>query len=164
MSILQKKCETIAEHSFSVALLAMSLIQKNNLPYDLLKCLKMSIIHDLGEIYTGDYTPLDTCTKQEKHKQEEEAIKKVLSNLDFDHDFLEIWKEYEMRETKEAKFIYNVDKVEFLLQATSYGFDIQYFKKSLSQINDKYCKEIANELLILTKGKKEPTIKEKKNG
>ena len=71
------KCESVADHSFSVALLALTIIEKNKLNLDAFKCIKMGIIHELGEIYAGDYTPYDEITKEEKHIKEKEAILKV---------------------------------------------------------------------------------------
>ena len=99
------KCESIADHSFSVALLALTIIEKNNLKLDTFKCIKMGIIHELGEVYAGDYTPWDNITKEEKHNKEKESILKVLQTLDEDNDYFEIWEEFEKLETAEAKFI-----------------------------------------------------------
>lgn len=152
------KCESIADHSFSVALLALTIIEKNNLSLDVLKCIKMGIIHELGEVYAGDYTPYDNITKEEKHIKEKEAILKVLQTLDKDNDYLEIWEEFEKLETAEAKFIKNIDHLEFLLQACAYGYDAQYFKRSLSNITDSYCKEIALSAVEITKGNKKPKV------
>ena len=152
------KCESIADHSFSVALLALTIIEKNNLKLDTFKCIKMGIIHELGEVYAGDYTPYDNITKQEKHSKEKEAILNVLQTLDKDNDYLELWEEFEKLETPEAKFIKNIDQLEFLLQACAYGYDAKYFKKSLSNITDHYCREIALSAVEMTKGKKKPKI------
>ena len=152
------KCESIADHSFSVALLALTIIEKNKLNLDAFKCIKMGIIHELGEIYAGDFTPYDNITKEEKHLKEKEAILKVLDSLDKDNDFLELWEEFEKNETDEARFIKNVDQLEFLLQACAYGYDARYFERSLSKITDKYCKEIALSAVELTKGNKKPKV------
>ena len=118
----------------------------------------MCIIHELGEIYAGDYTPYDNITKEEKHNQERQAIQKVLKSIDFDNDFLDIWEEFEKRETKEAKFVKNLDELEFILQAAAYGLDVSCFNKSISNITDEYCKEILNSLIDLTKNNKKPKV------
>lgn len=152
------KCESIADHSFSVALLALTIIEKNKLDLDGFKCIKMAIIHELGEIYAGDFTPYDNITKEDKHIKEKEAILRVLETLDEDNDFLKLWEEFEENETPEAKFIKNVDQLEFLLQACAYGYDAQYFKRSLSKIIDPYCKEIAEAAIITSKGNKAPKV------
>ena len=154
----KEKCESVAEHSFSMALLAITIIEKYKLSYDVLKCMKMCIIHELGEIYAGDYTPYDNITKEEKHNQERQAMKKVLKSIDFDNDFLDIWEEFEKRETKEAKFVKNLDELEFILQAAAYGLDVSCFNRSISNIKDEYCKEILNSLIDLTKNNKKPKV------
>ena len=155
---IEVKCESIADHSFSVALLALTIIEKNKLNLDTFKCIKMGIIHELGEVYAGDFTPYDNITKKEKHIKEKEAILRVLETLNENNDFLELWEEFEKAETDEAKFIKNVDKLEFLLQACAYGYDAQYFEKSLSIINDPCCKEIALSAVETTHGNKKPKV------
>lgn len=152
------KCESVADHSFSMALLGLTIIEKYKLDYDICKVLKMCIIHELGEVYVGDYTPFDNITREEKHKQEKQAIIKILDSLDFDNDFLKLWEEFEYGDTKEAEFVKNLDKLEFLLQAASYGLDTKYFEMSLNKITDEYCKNIANELLKVTNGNKKPPV------
>ena len=152
------KCESIADHSFSVALLALTIIEKNNLKLDTSKCIKMGIVHELGEVYAGDFTPYDNITKEEKHIREKEAILKVLDSLDENNDFLEIWEEFEKQETEEDEFIKNVDKLEFVLQACAYGYDAQYFKRSLNSITDPYCKEIIESALKVSNGNKKPEV------
>lgn len=152
------KCESVADHSFSVALLALTIIEENKLDLDTLKCMKMAIVHDLGEVYLGDFTPYDNITKIEKHHQERKAILNVLENLNEDNDFFAIWEEFEKSESAEAKLIKNVDSLEFLLQACAYGFDAKYFKKSLSKITEPHCKEIALAAVEATKGNKKPKV------
>ena len=152
------KCESVADHSFSVALLALTIIEKNKLNLDAFKCIKMALIHELGEIYAGDFTPFDNISKEEKHIKEKEAILEVLKNLDEDNDFFELWEEFEKAESPEAVFIKNVDQLEFLLQASAYGYDAKYFERSINKIKDSYCKEIALAAVEITKGKKQPKV------
>lgn len=152
------KCESIADHSFSVALLALTIIEENKLQLDTYKCLKMGIIHDLGEVYLGDFAPYDGIAKTEKHRQERESICKILDTLDEDNDFYQLWEEFEEAKTPEAKFVKNVDSLEFLLQACAYGFDAKYFEKSLSKITDPHCKEIALAAVKATNGNKKPKV------
>lgn len=152
------KCESVADHSFSVALLALTIIEENQLNLDTLKCMKMAIVHDLGEVYLGDFTPYDNITKTEKHHQERKAILKILENLDEDNDFFTIWEEFEKAETPESKLMKSVDSLEFLLQACAYGYDAKYFEKSLSKITEPHCKEIALAAIEATKGNKKPKV------
>lgn len=146
------KCESVADHSFSIAVLGLTIIEKNKLDYDVEKVLKMCLLHELGEICIGDYTPYDNISKEEKYLKEHNAQKEVLNTLDFDNDFLEIIEEYDEGKTKIAKFVHNLDTLEFIMQAGAYGIDISYCESAVSKITDKYCKEIVKDLIEVTKG------------
>lgn len=151
-----EKIESIADHSWSLAMFAISVIEKYKLNYDISKCMKLSIIHELGEIYAGDFTPNDSITKEKKHELEKEAIEKLLNTVRFENDFLELWEEYEKNETEEAQFIKQLDKLECIMQASCYGLDISYMKTSINKITLPFLKEILEELKTLTKNNNMP--------
>ena len=132
------KIESVADHSWSVAMLAISVIEKYKLNMDIAKCMKLSIIHELGEIYAGDFTPSDHISKDRKHELEEKAIEKVLDTINFENDF--------------SQFIKQVDKLECIMQASCYGIDISYMKASQDNITLPYLKQILKELETLTSG------------
>ena len=153
------KCESVAEHSFLLALLAMSIIDKYKLEYDVNKCLKLSLVHELGEIYAGDFIPMQNISKEEKHRLEDEAIKKVLSVLNFDNSYYDLWLEFENVSSKEAEFIKELDGLEFILQGACYNLDVEYLTYSRNKIKTPILKEIVDELITLTKGKTMPKQK-----
>ena len=138
--------ESIADHSWSVAMLAISVIQKYNLEYDVGKCMKLAIIHELGEIYAGDFTPKDNITKAKKHEKEKQAISTLLDTISFKNDFLELWEEFENQETKEAIFIKQLDKLECIMQSTCYNLDSSYMKSGRELITLPFLKEILEEI------------------
>jgi len=155
----QYKCESIADHCFGLGILAISIIEKYKLKYNVEKCLKFCLLHELGEIYAGDFIPKDNVTSDEKHELEKNAILKVIEDMNFDNDFLQIWEEYEKRESEEAIFIKELDGLEFLMQAAVYETDVACYKYSLSKIKTPVLVEIVNELINITKGKMAPTEK-----
>lgn len=107
--------ESVADHSFGVSLLTLLFCPKN---LDKAKCLEFAIIHDLAEVITGDYTPGE-ISKDEKHKLECEAIKKI--SIDFDYpELVEKFNEYEAQECEEAKFVKKADRLDTVLQAKYY--------------------------------------------
>jgi len=147
----ESKIESVADHSWSVSMLAISIIEKYKLNYDINKCMKLSIIHELGEIYAGDYTPRDNINNDEKHKLERDAIEKLISTISFENDFLDLWEEFENQETEEAIFIKQIDKLECLMQASCYNLDTSYMKRSIENITLPFLKEIIEELSKITK-------------
>ena len=116
----ENRVESDADHSWSVAMLSMSIIQKYNLDLDLEKCVMLSLVHELGEIYAGDFIP-NQVSKEEKHKLEEEAVDSLLNEVTFDNSFKKLWHEYENQLSEEAIFVKQVDKLEPILQAVAYG-------------------------------------------
>lgn len=144
--------ESIADHSWSVSMLAISIVEKYKLNYDITKCMKLAIIHELGEIYAGDFTPNDNITKSKKHELEKEAVQRLLKSIDFENDFLELWEEYENQETAESKFVKELDKLECIMQASCYGLDVSYMNAKKDIITLPVLKEIFQELEDLTKG------------
>ena len=66
--------ESDAAHSWSLSLLVQLYAPKE---LDICKCLKLANIHDLAEIYVGDYTPIDNITPQEKHQKEQDAMQRL---------------------------------------------------------------------------------------
>ena len=69
-----------------------------------------------------------------------------------------MWEEFEEAKTIEAKFVKNLDQLEFILQASAYGLDASSFERCISKITDENCKEVLNSLLDLTKGNKKPKV------
>lgn len=110
--------ESVADHSYRVALLAMTLSDQKGL--DTLKTVRIALLHDLAESEVGDLTPRQ---KQVNHEDlESEAMKEVLSELpgEIRKLYLDAWDEYQRNETPEAKLVHNADKLEMLIQAKEY--------------------------------------------
>lgn len=71
------KPETVSGHMYRMGIMSAFLVDDPSL--DINKCIKMSLVHDLGESIIGDFTPQDTITEEEKHKLETAAIEKLAS-------------------------------------------------------------------------------------
>lgn len=112
--------ESVADHSYSMAVMSMILSDLNELNSE--KVLKMCLLHDLAESITGDYT-IDKITKQEKTKLENTAMEKIFSNLsdNLKDNYTKLWNEFQENNTDEAKFVHQVDKLEMALQAKIYS-------------------------------------------
>ncbi|MDM9382292.1 HD domain-containing protein [Chlorogloeopsis sp. ULAP01] len=115
-----KYCESVAEHSFSVALLALFLAEEYSLELDKTKVIRIALIHDLGEIYAGDFTPHDGIELAQKYQLEKQSILQVLGKLNKGLEWIALWEEYEQGETIEAQFIRQIDRLEMILQASVY--------------------------------------------
>lgn len=109
--------ESVAEHSFRVALLALVLGRGAGLDRE--RCVAMALVHDLAESIVGDITPFDGVAPEEKERREREAMVR-LSDLAGDPQILALWEEYDAGATPEARFVKELDKLETVVQAAEY--------------------------------------------
>lgn len=114
------RTESDAEHTFSMLILALEIMSKNNLNLDQLKVLKMIAYHELCEIDAGDVTPVDGVSKEEKYKNEWAGVKRLAKNYNMP-EIETLWLEFEENITPEAQFVKHIDKFDAILQAEIYS-------------------------------------------
>jgi putative hydrolase of HD superfamily len=128
--------ENDAEHSWHLAMMTIVLAQHSDKPVDVLKVLKMVLIHDIVEIDAGDTFIYDTRKNHTNTDEELVAAKRIFGLLPEEQaaEFIAIWQEFEEGKTDEAKFARSMDRLEPLLQNTSNNggtwreFDVPYQK------------------------------------
>lgn len=111
--------ESVAEHSWMLMLLALTLFDMVTIKVDQLHVLKMLIIHDLAETVIGDIPAHEISARQNgKYKAEQEAMKLVVSDLPqaLQLEILDLWEEFEARQTPESQLAASIDKIEALMQ------------------------------------------------
>ena len=77
----------------------------------------MLLLHDVVEIDAGD-TFLYSADRNEAAEREEKAANRIFGLLETEQKelFISLWKEFEERETNEAKFASVFDRLEPLIQ------------------------------------------------
>jgi len=142
-----KNPETVAEHSFRVLILSWIFGKKRSL--NIRRVLKLSLVHSLSAVYIDYISPyeeiLGTKSKKElikrypalvlrapvtqkgkivkqRYEQEERAVKKLIEKLPeaTKYEILYLWRDFQQKSSKEAKFVYVIDKLENLIQAIEY--------------------------------------------
>lgn len=119
-----KRRENDAEHSFHLALFAMTLAEHSNVPIDLLKVMKTVLIHDIVEIDAGDTYCYDTEGNKSKREREERAADRLFGLLPDDQrdEYRQLWEEFEAMETPESRFAAALDRMQpMLLNYTKNG-------------------------------------------
>ena len=113
--------ENDAEHSWHLAMMTIVLAEHSDKPIDVLKVLKMVLIHDIVEIDAGDVFLYDTTKSHTNTEEELIAANRIFGLLPTEQaeEFIAIWKEFEDGITDEAKFAKSMDRFEPLLQNTS---------------------------------------------
>ena len=126
--------ENDAEHSWHLAVMAIVLAEHAKVPVDVLKVVKMVLIHDIVEIDAGDTFIYDTTKSHVNTVDERRAAQRIFGILPREQAevLIALWEEFEAGETPEAKFARAMDRLEPLLQNTSNNggtwreFDVDY--------------------------------------
>lgn len=144
-----KNPETVAEHTFRLAILAAFLAEKMRLNIE--RAIKIALFHDLCEVYSGDITTLlyhpklqkvrDPAKRKQiemkwarlsakdkkkigriKFEKEKRALLKLIKPLkpNLKNEILFLWMEYEKGISKEAKLVRQLNSIETLIQSIEY--------------------------------------------
>jgi len=131
------------DHTYRTAMMVWFLGKEKRLNVE--KAIKMALIHDVCKIYAGDITPYNglsfksikkrykffrewpprasSAVKRKKYiekiKKEKKALEKLTKKLPdkLKKEVLALWQDYEKGNSKEARFVYQLDRTENLLEA-----------------------------------------------
>jgi len=115
--IADRRPENDAEHSWHLSLMAVLLVEHAASEVDLLKVLRMLLIHDLVEIDAGDTFAYDEVGNRDKAEREQRAATRIFGLLPEDQAqrYRAIWDEFEERHTAEARYAAALDRLQPLL-------------------------------------------------
>ena len=111
--------ESVSEHTWHVAFLVWVLGE--SIPdLDRLRSLEIAMLHDLAELRTGDLprTASRYLPDEAKETAEAAAIEEILAPLPA--RMRELWKEYQIGETPEARLVKACDKLQMMIKVTLY--------------------------------------------
>jgi carbamoyl-phosphate synthase large subunit len=110
--------ENDAEHSWHLGVMAVLLVEHARSPQlDLMRVLKMVLIHDLVEIDAGDTFAYDDVAAVDKADRERAAADRLFNLLPTDQaaEFRAVWDEFEARQTPEAQYAAALDRFQPML-------------------------------------------------
>lgn len=128
--------ESDADHSYHLAIMVLTFIE--DFKYlDVLKCLKIALLHDIVEIFAWDTYFIDEEKLKTKKQREDESLKKIeeiLWKTSFEN-FKEIIQEYEEKKSKEAIFVSQLDKLHPIIQIyLTWWRDFHTFKAKKDEV------------------------------
>lgn len=129
--------ENDTEHSWHLALMCALLAEHAREKIDVLKTMKMVLIHDIVEIDAGDTYAYDTAGNTTKREREVKAAERIFHLLPPDQaeEMRNLWEEFEEGQTPEAKFALTLDKVQpVMLNDASGGKSWREHEVRLEQI------------------------------
>jgi len=109
--------ENSAEHSWHLAVMALTLGDYAEAGTDLTRVVKMVLVHDIVEIDAGDTFAYDAQGYTDKEEREQRAAARIFGLLpdDIRDELLSLWHEFEAIITPEARFANALDRLEPLL-------------------------------------------------
>lgn len=111
------KRENDAEHSWHLAMIAIVLSEYIEEDVDLNKVIKLTLVHDLIEIYAGDTFAFDEEGNKDKLQREKNSALKLFGELPKDQgDYIKgLWEEFEAKKTKESRYANMIDTLQPLI-------------------------------------------------
>lgn len=109
--------ENSAEHSWHLAMMAITLQNYAESPVDISKVINMLVVHDIVEIDAGDtfaYDPKGNEDKQERERRAADRIFGLLPEVQA-AQIRSLWEEFEEGKTAEARFAMAIDRLQPLL-------------------------------------------------
>jgi putative hydrolase of HD superfamily len=109
--------ENSAEHSWHLAVMATVLSEYAKEPVDVLRTIKMLLVHDIVEVDAGDTFAYDTAGYVDKDDREQKAAERIFGLLPEEQgrELRELWEEFEARSTPESKYANALDRLQPLL-------------------------------------------------
>lgn len=147
-----KRKESDAEHSWHMAMFLMLFEKDLKEEADFSKIMKLILMHDLVEIYSGDTFAYDSEAKKTKNERESKAAEKLFSQLpeDLEKEFKELFEEYEKLETKESQIVKAIDKLQPILKnILTDGWSWKEFNIKYEDIDDYKRKHVEKNALML---------------
>ncbi len=111
----QSRKENSAEHSWHLAIMALILADYSKDPnIDVLRVIKMVLIHDLVEIDAGDTFLYDESGNADKLQREERAAARIFGLLPDEQkkELSELWREFDERSSPDALFAAALDNMQ----------------------------------------------------
>ena len=125
------RTQSVSDHTWRLTFLAMTFADQFP-DIDLLRLLKICVLHDLGEAVDGDIpAPLQDPSSSKSAKERNDFLSLVAPLPEaLQGEFVALWDEYENVSSPEAKVAKALDKLETILQhnqgSNPVGFDYEF--------------------------------------
>jgi putative hydrolase of HD superfamily len=112
------RLENSAEHSWHLALFAVTLAEYADEPIDLNRVVRMLLVHDIVEIDAGDLSIFQQTHEATQKEGEDLAASRLFGLLpdEMADEWIAVWHEFEALETSEARFARAIDSLQPLIQ------------------------------------------------
>ena len=106
-----------AEHSWHLAIMSFLLTEYATAPVDILRVVKMLLVHDLIEIDAGDTFAYDVAGNADRAEREQRCAERIFGMLPEEQrrELRALWEEFDAFKTPESKYANALDRLQPLL-------------------------------------------------
>ncbi|MCL6262914.1 HD domain-containing protein [Craterilacuibacter sp. RT1T] len=144
--ITLERYENSAEHSWQVAMLALAMAPHATESINIERVIRLLLVHDIGEIDTGDTIFYAEEGLAERKAAELAAVKRIFGLLPAPQaeQLLDDWLEFDAGQSAEARFAHAMDRMmPILLNLNSQGQSWRENGISRQQVQDKAVSQVA---------------------
>ena len=143
VNIPDEKIESVADHIYGCLVLSIAISSEKNLSLDMEKVFKMLIIKELKKVVPMHETSINSSDNIDGR----ELIVKITNGLIKQDELVNMYDEFELQETEEAKYVLYVSKLESDLQAKIYELNGDFKLENAIEDVKKYPEELSKEIL-----------------
>ena len=145
VEISNDRIESVAEHIYGCLILAIGLDSQYHLDVDLMKSIKMLVLKELEKVSLKEVTTRDVV--EDRRNQARETVSKVVGSLVQKDELMSLLDEYYEGESKEAKFVRQLSKIESDIQAKIYDLNGQFDLDKAKEDAKFYGEELSSEII-----------------
>lgn len=147
LKVSSDRIESVAEHIYGCLVLAIGLESEYKLDLDMLKVMKMITLKELKKVNLKETTTRDYLKPDYKEESLSDAVSNITNGLLKHDEIVALMKEYEENQSKEARFVYQLSKIEADLQAKIYDLNGYMTMEDAKEDAKYFGEELANEII-----------------
>lgn len=136
----ESRRENTAEHCWHAAMAALTLAEYADEPVDVMRVVKMLLVHDIVEIDAGDTFAYDEAGHGDKSERENTAAERIFGLLPDEQgeELKALWQEFEAAESADAKFAKAMDQlIPFLHNTWTEGLNWKTHQPTFEQVYER---------------------------
>lgn len=144
VGIPSEKIESVADHLYGCMVLALGIASESQYAdLDLLKVFKMLLVKELTKV---NHLEQSVLSKEDKKEENRESLLSIIKDLSIQSELIHLYDEAIALNTKEAKFVLYISKLESDMQAKIYDLNGDFTLENAMKDIENYPEEIKNEI------------------
>ncbi len=148
VKISRERIESVADHIYGCFVLTIGLDSEHELDLNIEKAFKMLVVKELEKVtLEKEFTTRNYPTYEERKANAFETVKEITNGLMKQQELMDLLEEVYQKETKEAKFVNQISKIESDIQAKIYDLSGDFVLDNALEDAKHYGEELSNEII-----------------